>query len=878
MVRLSAALAAVLPLVLAQNGTHSTTPAESATSPPKYPSPWGEGLGDWADSYEKARAFVSQLTLLEKVNLTTGVGWQSEKCVGNVGEIPRLGFRALCLQDSPLGIRFADFASAFPAGVTVASTWDRGIMYQQGVDMGTEHKMKGIDVQLGPVVGPIGRHPEGGRNWEGFSPDPALAGIAVGETIKGIQSAGVIACTKHYILNEQEHFRQPSTLEDGTNLPAISSNLDDVTMHELYLWPFADAVRAGTGSIMCSYQQINNSYGCQNSYALNYLLKNELGFQGFVVSDWQAQHSGVASALAGLDMTMPGDVTFNSMSSYWGTNLTIAVLNGTIPQWRIDDMAVRIVAAWYYVGRDENQVEDAPNFSSWTQDTFGFKNFYAKEDYTLVNEHVDVRGEHARNIRETAVKGTVLLKNTGSLPLTGKEKLTAVFGSDAGENQYGPNGCADRGCDNGTLAMGWGSGTAQFPYLITPLEAIKAEVRSNGGAIESVIDDYAYSQIAALARRIPDVAGVSLVFVNADAGEGYISVDGNLGDRNNLTIWHNGDTLIQNVTSQCNNTVVIIHSVGPVLVNDWYENPNVTAIIYAGIPGQESGNAITDILYGKRNPGGKTPFTWGSDRTEWGVDIVYEPNNGADAPQETFSEGVFIDYRAFDKANITPVFEFGFGLSYTTFNFSNLQIEAKSVAPYVPTDGNTPAAPSYGTIDNDTSAYLFPANATRVYAYIYPYLNSTDLQDSSADPYYNAEGYSLPDDATNGNAQPYLPAGSNVAPGGNTALYDVLFSVSATITNTGKVVGEEVPQVYVSLGGPNDPKVVLRQFDRLSIEPGESVVYTADLTRRDLSNWDTASQNWVISDYPKTVYVGCSSRDLPLSGELKLASGSPGGY
>jgi beta-glucosidase len=308
-----------------------------------------------------------------------------------------------------------------------------------------------------------------------------------------------------------------------------------------------------------------------------------------------------------------------------------------------------------------------------------------------------------------------------------------------------------------------------------------------------------------------------------------------------------------------------------------YENPNVTAIVWAGIPGQESGNAITDILYGKANPGGKTPFTWGSNRTEWGVDIVYEPNNGDMAPQEDFTEGVFIDYRAFDKANITPVFEFGFGLSYTTFEFSNLQIQPHTVTAYTPTTGNTPAAPSYGSIDNDTSAYVYPANATRVWAYIYPYINSTDLEDSSADPYYNNAEYTLPENSTNGNAQPYLPAGSNVAPGGNQALYDVMFSVTSTITNTGDVAGDEVPQVYVSLGGPNDPVVVLRQFDRIHIAPGASVTYTADLTRRDLSNWDTASQNWVISDYPKTVYVGCSSRKLPLSGALEFA-GNPNGY
>jgi beta-glucosidase len=137
--------------------------------------------------------------LLEKVNLTTGVGWEGEKCVGNTGAIPRLGFEALCLQDSPLGVRFADFVSAFPAGVTVAATWDRELFHLRGHDMGVEHREKGIDAQLGPAIGPIGRHPAGGRNWEGFSPDPVLSAVGVYETVKGIQEAGVIATTKHYI-------------------------------------------------------------------------------------------------------------------------------------------------------------------------------------------------------------------------------------------------------------------------------------------------------------------------------------------------------------------------------------------------------------------------------------------------------------------------------------------------------------------------------------------------------------------------------------------------------------------------------------------------------------------------------------------------------
>ncbi|TKA81328.1 Beta-glucosidase 1 [Friedmanniomyces simplex] len=850
------------------------------TSPPKYPSPWGEGLGDWEAAYAQARSFVSQLTLTEKVNLTTGVGWESEKCVGNTGSIPRIGFKALCMQDSPLGVRDTDFNSAFPAGMTIAATWDRSLFYQRGFGMGSEHKGKGVDAQLGPVVGPLGRQPAGGRGWEGFSPDPVLSGIAVGETVKGIQAAGVMATTKHFILNEQEHFRQgapPASL--GTN--AISSNLDDVTMHELYLWPFADAVRAGTASIMCSYNKINNSQACQNSYTQNYLLKNELGFQGFIMSDWSAQHSGVSGALAGLDQTMPGDIGFDSGTSYYGPNLTIAVLNGTVPQWRLDDMAVRIMAAWYYVDRAANQVPDSPNFSSWTLDTFGYQHFYQSEDYTQINYHVDVRGEHAQEIRAQAAAGTVLLKNNGALPLTGKERLTAVFGYDSAENPWGPNGCGDRGCDNGTLAMGWGSGTANFPYLITPLEAIKAEVVGNGGGFESVTDNYAYNQMVALGRRVSQVGGACIAFGNADSGEGYITVDNNTGDRNNLTIWGDFDTLVADVTSQCNNTIVVLHTVGPVLTNSFVNNTNVTAIIWAGIPGQESGNSITDILYGKVNPGGKLPFTLGSSRGEYGVDILYQPNNGnSNSPQDDFQEGVFIDYRHFDKVGETPIYEFGFGLSYTTFAYSNLQVQSHAAPAYTAPPGNTGPAPTYGSISNNSADYVFPADFNPLPFYIYSYINSTSLSASSGDPLYGIN-YTFPAGGYDSSSQPYLPAGG--APGGNPGLYDVLFTVTATITNTGSVVGDEVAQLYLNLGGPNDPKVVLRNFDRLTIQPGATATFSADITRRDLSNWDTASQNWFISSATKTVFVGTSSRKLPLTTTLDLSgittgpSGGSGG-
>ncbi|KAL2200843.1 glycoside hydrolase family 3 protein [Corynascus similis CBS 632.67] len=839
-----------------------------ARSEPSYPSPWMNPDADgWADAYAQAKAFVSQLTLLEKVNLTTGVGWEGEQCVGQVGAIPRLGLRSLCMHDAPLGIRGTDYNSAFPSGQTVAATWDRGLMYRRGHAMGEEAKGKGVNVLLGPVAGPLGRMPEAGRNWEGFAPDPVLTGVGMSETIKGIQDAGVIACAKHFIGNEQEHFRQVGEARDyGYNISeTLSSNIDDKTMHELYLWPFVDAVRAGVGSFMCSYQQVNNSYSCQNSMLLNGLLKNELGFQGFVMSDWQAQHTGAASAVAGLDMTMPGDTEFNTGLSFWGANLTLAVLNGTVPAYRLDDMAMRIMAAVFKVSKTTDF--DPINFSFWTDDTYGPVHWVAKQGYQEINSHVDVRGDHGNLIREIAAKGTVLLKNTGSLPLK-KPKFVAVIGEDAGSSPNGPNGCSDHGCDEGTLAMGWGSGTATYPYLVSPDAALQAQAIKDGTRYESILTNYAEDKTKAL---VSQANATAIVFVNADSGEGYINVDGNEGDRKNLTLWKNGDDLVKNVASWCDNTIVVIHSVGPVLLTEWYDNPNITAILWAGLPGQESGNSITDVLYGKVNPAARSPFTWGKTRESYGANVLYEPNNGNGAPQQDFDEGVFIDYRYFDKVgDDSVIYEFGHGLSYTTFEYSNIRVVKSNVSEYQPTTGTTAKAPTFGNYSTNLKDYLFPEDEfPYVYQYIYPYLNSTDPKKASADPHYGqtAEEF-LPPHATDDDAQPLLRSSGGNSPGGNRQLYDILYTITVDITNTGDIVGEEVPQLYVALGGPNDPKVQLRDFDRMRIDPGETRQFTGRLTRRDLSNWDVEKQDWVISKYPKTAYVGRSSRKLDLKVKL----------
>ncbi|KAI9166567.1 beta-glucosidase [Paramyrothecium foliicola] len=842
---------------------------ELAYSPPQYPSPWMDPQASgWEDAYAKAREFVSQLTLLEKVNITTGTGWLSERCVGNVGSVPRLGFRGLCMQDGPLGIRLSDYNSAFPTGITAGASWSRHLWKDRGLKLGAEFKGKGIDVALGPAAGPLGRMAAGGRNWEGFSVDPYMAGISFAQTIRGIQQAGVVATAKHWVGNEQEHHRQaPESQGRGYNISeSLSSNIDDKTMHEVYAWPFQDAVKAGVGAVMCSYTQINNSYGCHNAKLNNGVLKGEYGFQGFIMSDWQAQHAGVDTATSGLDMSMPGDTVFNSGASYWGANLTLAVLNGTIPEWRIDDMTMRIMAAWFKVGNTVADQIDI-NFSTWTRDTFGFVHTAAQASPQQVNFQVDVRDNHASHIRESAAKGTVILKNEGALPLN-KPKFVAVLGEDAGPNAAGPNGCSDRGCASGTLAMGWGSGTSEFPYLITPDNALQQQALKDGTRYESILNNNQWDRIRTLASQ-PNVTAI--VFANAGSGEGYIEVDGNAGDRKNLTLWKQGDELIKNVSAINPNTIVVLHTVGPVLVTDWYENPNITAIVWAGVPGQESGNSITDILYGKTSPG-RSPFTWGPTRESYGTDVLYEPNNGNDAPQQDFTEGAFIDYRHFDKvapegSENAPIYEFGFGLSWSTFEYSNLQVEKRNVRPYKPTTGNTIAAPELGNFSTDLSEYTFPAGFRKLKEFIYPYLD-TDAsgEEASGDRNYGQPS-NLPEGAQDGSPQPKNPAGGQ--PGGNPQLWDVAYTITATITNTGNVQTDEVPQLYLSHGGEDEPVRVLRGFERIErIAPGQSVQFRAELTRRDISNWDVASQNWVVTEYPKTVWVGSSSRNLPLSAPL----------
>ena len=835
-------------------------------SPAWYPSPQGGTTESWKSSYTKAKQMVDKMSLAEKVNITTGVGWAMGLCVGNTAPAVGVGFPGLCLQDGPLGLRFTDHATSFPAGVTVGATWNRDLMRRRGEAHARQAKLKGVNVLLGPAMGPLGRHPAGGRNWEGFGADPVLQGVAAYETILGIQSQGVMATAKHFVGNEQEHFRK--SYEWG--LPeGLSSNIDDRTLHEIYAWPFAESVRAGVASVMCSYQMVNNSYACQNSKLMNGVLKDELGFQGFVQSDWLAHRSGVASALAGLDMTMPGDgIHWTDGNSLWGEQLSLAVLNESVPMFRINDMALRIVAAWYQVGQDAWDQEQGPNFSSWTDEEVGLLHdgSSSPQQKVIVNKFVEAENDASKKVaREVAAEAIVLLKNEdGILPLDSRlRKLAAesrakvaIVGDDAGPGD-GPNYCDDRACNQGTLGVGWGSGATEFTYLIDPLSAINSTFDSNSVELMAILTD----NMSVKERRSLSDQDLCMVFANADGGEGHKRWGNVRGDRNDLSFQKNGENLIEDVATNCGGpTIVIVHTIGVVLLNDTAKLPGVKAILYAHLPGQESGNALADVLFGKIDASGRLPYTIGTSLKDYGpgAPVLYYPNHLI--PQEYFKEGLYIDYRHFDKEDIEPQYPFGFGLSYTTFEYEDVKITEMLKKSRLPSPRFTVVEPAkMDSAMPDPSSLLFPSGIRRLNKFVYPYITSVDQVKQGPYPY--PEGYS----------EVQIPGQAGGGEGGNPSLYDVHVQVDLRIKNTGTRAGKDVVQVYVSL--PQDVKDAhgaiidmpvrsLRNFTKIELKSGEEKPVNLTLTRKDLSYWDVVEQNWIMPEGKFEIAVGRSSRDF----------------
>lgn len=623
----------------------------------------------WDESYALANQTVSLMTLDEKVGMVTGVGQFSSRCVGNI-KPPTRSFSVsgqnvtippICLSDGPAGMRLVKQVTGFPSGINTASTFSKRLMRARGAAIGEEFRGKGSHVFLGPGMD-IMRNPKMGRGWESFGPDPYLSGEASYETIIGVQSTGVQACAKHLVANNQEHWRY-----------GLSADVDDRTLRELYWWPFMRSIDADVSSVMCAYNRYNQTSSCQNAGLLgpNGILRKD-GFKGYVMSDWGATHDNPEqNANGGLDMEQPGDWIVIGGGQFGG-KLKNAVNNGAVPVSRLNEMVTRILVPWFRLGQDQGFPET--NFDAQKADGSG-----------SLNLNVNVRTDaHTALTREIGAASAVLLKNsrttdtgapTGTtirgLPLAkSKLKSIAIIGKDAKQLNQQCSGGLNQ-CNDGTMVIGWGSGSNSLDFVVPPNEAIKSYIGGSATITESLSNDLNDGPKAAAGKD------AAIVFVNAMSGElgFYFIVEGNMGDRNDLDLWWKGGSLVERVAAVNSNTIVVIHSVGPVPLG-WATHPNITGIIYAGAPGEQTGPAAVDVLFGDVNPSGRLPFSIADTEDAYGTEIV----TGLDGfPTIPYTEKLLIDYRYMDDKGITPRFEFGFGLSYTTFEYSDISVSSSSI-------------------------------------------------------------------------------------------------------------------------------------------------------------------------------------------------------
>ena len=545
--------------------------------------------------YDRATSIVSQMTLDEKIQELHGI--QDATDFRTVPGVPRLGIPALNITNGPAGVTnggpgHQGPATALPAPISLAASWDTSLARAYGVVIGKEAYALGNGFLEGPDIN-IARVPQNGRNFEAFGEDPFLVGQMSANQISGIQSQGVIAEAKHYAGNNQE-----------TNRATINDLIDERTLREIYLPAFETSVIQGrAGAVMCAYNQVNSAYSCENNVLMNQILKGDWMFNGFITSDFGAVHSTVPSANSGLDLEMPTGIYFTNA-------LANAVNAGQVPMSTLDDKLIRRFA---------------------TMMRFGIY------DYPPASQPVPT-GPDGVIARQIAEAGMVLLKNAGGLlPLNPSSlKSIALIGPYASAAKTG----------------GGGSSQVVPAYTVTPQMGIAQRTNLK----VSLSDGSSLTAAASVAQS----ADVAIVMVGDDEAEGAdhpISLSGNQ------------DALVQAVAAANARTIVVLKS-GSAILMPWVQN--VAAILEAWYPGEEDGNAVAAVLFGDVNPSGKLPMTFPAALADLPANTPaqYPGVNGI----ANYSEGVFVGYRHFDAGNIAPLFPFGFGLSYTTFQYSNLAI------------------------------------------------------------------------------------------------------------------------------------------------------------------------------------------------------------
>ncbi len=590
----------------------------------------------------RADALARKLTLDEKLQLIHSEYVMSAVPGGGGGYIqgvPRLGIPDLNMVDSSTGSGSTSQPSTtFPATLAIAASWDRKLSNQYGRQIAIQLRAQGFAMGLGGGTN-LAREPRGGRLFEYLGEDPQLAGDLLAERTDGTQREKVIATIKHYAGNEQEHGRM------GGN-----TQVDERTLRELYLLPFEIAAkRAQPGSVMCSYNRLNGDYACENAFLLSTVLKNDWGFEGQVQSDWGAAHSTAKSINAGLDEEEDVDATVYLTPAA----VRQAIANGSVATARLDDMVRRKLYTMIRLGVVDHPPRAAPiDFASAN----AFAQSAAEQSMVLLKNDANQLPLAAAALKRIAVIG-------------GHADAAVLSGGGSG-NTRDPVTGSFAGC--GGLQFGTATGCSWWrnPWtkIDTPIvDAIRqlapgAQVSYAGNSDQQQpFRAYTPQEIdaaAALAKQ----SDVAVVVVAQPAGEDF-------GDLSSLSLANpsNQDALVEAVAAANPHTVVVVESGNPVLM-PWKDS--VAAIVEAWYPGEGGGKAIANLLFGQVVPSGKLPVTFPArdqDTPTWGQD-------GTFANDPVYSEKLDIGYRWYDAKNIAPMFEFGFGLSYTQFAYSGLGV------------------------------------------------------------------------------------------------------------------------------------------------------------------------------------------------------------
>ncbi|MFI1772379.1 glycoside hydrolase family 3 C-terminal domain-containing protein [Thalassobellus citreus] len=592
----------------------------------------------------KIDSLVSQMTLEEKIGMLHG------KSMFATGGVERLGIPELKMVDGPLGIREEisrdswasagwdnDFATYYPAAGAVAATWDPELSYIFGNSVGQEARARGKDMLLSPAINII-RSPLGGRTYEYFTEDPFLNKKLSVPFIVGVQDNDVMTCVKHFAVNNQE-----------TNRGSVDVLVDERTLREIYLPAYKAAVtEANAYSLMGAYNRFRGDYLCENDYMLNKILRDEWGFKGVVVSDWAAVHTTVKSLVNGLDIEMGTPKPFNEY--FLADKLIAAAKAGEISKEEIDKHVKRILTVLYQVkaidGKD-------------------------REEGSIATE------AHYKDAYNVAAESIILLKNEkNSLPLKLEGvKSIAVIGNNATKkNALG----------------GFGAGV-KTKREVTPLEGLqnrlpkditinyaegylerysennndqKEDVSHNGPITVNELDE------AKLNEAIDAAKNSDLAIIFAGSNRDY---ETEASDRANLFLPFGQEALIEKVLEVNPNTIVVMIGGAPFDLGKVKEQ--ASALIWSWFNGSEGGNALADVILGTVNPSGKLPWTMPKKLED---SPAHATHSFPGVESVTYTEGLLVGYRWFDTKNVEPLYPFGYGLSYTNFEFSDLKTDKGS--------------------------------------------------------------------------------------------------------------------------------------------------------------------------------------------------------